>query len=211
MTGHLDVIHEDADLVAIHKPHRLLSQPGRGPEKIDSVATRARAIWPDARVVHRLDRDTSGVMVLARGPEAHRRIARQLEARQVEKTYLAQVWGEIAGASGCINLPLRKDMEQRLPPRHVVDHDRGKAASTTWRRLACGGGRSRLEVRPITGRSHQIRVHLQAIGHAVLGDPIYAGAEGRDAADRLLLHALALTLRHPADGRPITFTAPCPF
>ncbi|MDH3584930.1 MAG: RluA family pseudouridine synthase, partial [Phycisphaerae bacterium] len=148
----LQILHEDADLIAVHKPHGLLCQPGRGPEKFESVATRIRATWPDARIVHRLDRDTSGVMVLARGPAAHRHIGRQFETRQVEKTYVAQVWGEIEGAGGRIDLPLRKDMDQRLPPRHLVDHELGKPASTTWRRLACEDGQSRLEIRPITGR-----------------------------------------------------------
>lgn len=195
-------LYIDAHLLVLDKPAGLLSVPGR--TEPDCLAARAQALWPDALVVHRLDQATSGLLVMARGLEAQRRLGWAFERRRVHKRYEAVVEGTLDDDAGRIELPLIVDWPNR--PRQVVDPLRGKPALTHWRVLARGGGRTHVALQPVTGRSHQLRVHLQAIGHPIVGDDLY----GR-AGPRLLLHACALTLPHPADGRPVHFESPVPF
>jgi tRNA pseudouridine32 synthase/23S rRNA pseudouridine746 synthase len=153
--------------------------------------------------------DTSGVMVFARHAAAQRGMQRQFAARQIHKIYHACVEGAPPEAEGVIRCALRKDLSVSLPPRHVVDCVRGRAAETHYRVLHHQDGRTRIELRPRTGRSHQLRVHLQALGCPILGDPIYGG--GKAAAPRMMLHAVRLTLRHPGSGRPLEVSSPAPF
>ncbi len=195
-------LYIDAHLLVLDKPAGLLSVPGR--TEPDCLSARAQALWPDARIVHRLDQATSGLLVMARGPEAQRRLGWAFERRRVHKTYEAVVEGTLADDAGSIALPLIVDWPNR--PRQVVDLLRGKPALTHWRVLARGAGRTLVALQPVTGRSHQLRVHLQAIGHPIVGDDLYG-----HAGPRLLLHARALTLPHPEDGRPMHFECPVPF
>lgn len=205
------VLHADAWLVAIDKPSGLLSVPGRGPDKAHCAAAWVQARYPDALVVHRLDMGTSGVLVFGRGAAVQRALSAAFASRQVHKLYLARVAGHPAAASGRITLPLSCDWPNR--PRQQVDTLHGKPSVTGWRRLQALPGpvpTARLALRPLTGRSHQLRVHLQAIGHPILGDELYAPHDVQALAPRLLLHAHRLRLRHPADGRWLTLQAPCP-
>lgn len=204
-----EILYRDRHLVAVNKPSMLLSVPGRGPEKADSLATRMQALIPDARIVHRLDWETSGVMVLARGPGTLRHLNRQFARRQPAKRYQARVAGHLTCRRFAINRPLIKDWPNR--PRQIIDFERGKPALTRGRVIARGNDWTHVELRPETGRTHQLRVHLQSLGHPILGDSLYADSQAYRAADRLMLHADSLTLRHPADGRLITFSCPAPF
>lgn len=205
----LPIVYLDAQLIVLDKPSGLLAVPGLGPENQDNLASRVQAIYPEARVVHRLDRDTSGLVVMALDAESQRRLCQQFQERQVEKTYHAVVMGQPADDAGCIEWPLRKDFAR--PPRHRVDLLLGKPATTFWRVLSRAADRARLELAPRTGRSHQLRVHLAHLGHPILGDPLYAQAEAHRLADRLLLHASRLELEHPATGRRIGWASECPF
>jgi tRNA pseudouridine32 synthase/23S rRNA pseudouridine746 synthase len=202
-------IHHDEHLIVLDKPSGLLAVPGKGPELQDCLSARVQAKFPSALVVHRLDRDTSGVLVMALTPDAQRELSRQFEARSVAKSYLAVVHGTPGEASGVIELPMRKDFDR--PPRHMIDHERGKPAQTEWlvlrREIDC----TRLELRPITGRSHQLRLHLATIGHPILGDPLYAHAEALAMSARLLLHAERLALDHPVTGERLSWRSECPF
>jgi tRNA pseudouridine32 synthase/23S rRNA pseudouridine746 synthase len=198
----------------------LLSVPGIGEHKRDSVAVRAAAAHPGARIVHRLDRDTSGVILLARDAEAHRELSRQFHDREVSKTYIAIVAGTVKTDSGVVDLPMRKDMDSANAPRQVIDHAEGRPAVTHWwvqERLGdpelgpCGGGRTRVLLKPITGRSHQLRLHMKCLGHPILGDDLYAPVSVQQSSDRLLLHAQSLTIAHPQNATLTTFEAACPF
>ncbi len=205
----LALIHADAQLVAVDQPAGLLSVPGRGADKADCAARRVQQVFADALVVHRLDMGTSGLLVFGRGAEAQRRLSRSFAERAVSKRYIAVVAGSPARDEGCIELPLACDWPRR--PRQKVDAEHGKPSTTRWQVLARDGATARLALTPITGRSHQLRVHLQAIGHPILGDELYAPPDIQALATRLLLHAESLTLPHPADGRPITLHSACPF
>ena len=187
----------DPWLLALAKPSGLLSQPGLGPELSDSLITRAQGRWPEALLVHRLDRDTSGLLLLARDPLTHRCLSRAFAERRVRKTYLARVEGAVQGCSGRVALPLARLCSR--PPRYGVLPlaEGGKMAVSRWRRLAIAGGSSTMVLWPQTGRSHQLRVHLAALGHPILGDPLYGDAT---RAARLQLHALGLRLQHPHTG-----------
>ena len=197
------LVHADAELLVLDKPSGLLCQPGLGVELSDSLITRVQGIWPEARLVHRLDRDTSGLMLLALSAECHRALSQLFAARQVQKHYLADVEGVPDRGEGVIALPVAK--RQHRPPLYGVD-PAGKPCLTAWRSLHQNGAFSRLELEPRTGRSHQLRVHLQAIGHPIVGDPLYG-----QVADRLHLHAAALGFRHPGSGQELMFQRPCPF
>ncbi len=203
------VIHHDSRLLVLDKPSGLLAVPGRGPELQDCLASRVQQVYPTARVVHRLDRDTSGLMLMALDLEAQRRLSRQFERRQVHKVYECLVSGQPAGSAGLIDLPIGRDLAQ--PPRYRIDRDTGRASQTGWRLLQQQDERARLAVEPVTGRSHQIRLHLATIGHPILGDPLYADPAVLAAADRLLLHACELSVAHPDDGRPVSWQSACPF
>lgn len=200
------LLHADPHLLAWNKPSGLHTVPAKPPGPQDCLESRARAAFPDALLVHRLDRDTSGVVLMARTRLAQRHLGWQFERRQVAKVYVARVTGQVAGTEGRIDLPLICDWPNR--PRQMVSHDRGKPAVTDWRVLSREAHATRVELRPLTGRSHQLRVHLAALGHPILGDPLYGDPA---SADRLQLHAQAITIRHPDGGAPTTFAAPLPF
>jgi len=203
------VLHRDDRIVVVDKPTGLLSVPGIGPEKADCVVARLQVEDPVVRIVHRLDRDTSGVMVLARDAEAHRALSIQFQDRIVAKRYEAVVGGRVAEPEGLIDLPIRKDLDD--PPRQRIDLVHGRPSQTRWRVIEVERDRTRLELIPETGRSHQLRLHLRTIGHPILGDDLYAPPHLRERADRLLLHATTLTIVHPSTSTPMTFESPCPF
>lgn len=205
----LQVIHQDAALLVLDKPSGLLSVPGKAAEHRDCLELRVRAEFPEALLVHRLDMDTSGVTVFARTRAAQRHLGLQFERRKVEKTYLAVVDGIVAQDSGTVELPLIVDWPNR--PLQMVDHDRGKPARTDWRVLARDDRTTRMELRPLTGRSHQLRVHMQSLGHSILGDRLYATPGARDRAPRLLLHASEIAFCHPLTGQQNHFHSHVPF
>jgi tRNA pseudouridine32 synthase/23S rRNA pseudouridine746 synthase len=206
----ISIIHQDAALLVINKPTLLLSVPGRAEDNKDCLITRLQQNgYPEARIVHRLDWETSGLIVLARDADSHRELSRQFHDRETEKTYTALCWGAPQADSGSIELPLRYDPPSK--PRHVVDHALGKHALTHWRVLQRHGEHSRVELRPITGRSHQLRVHMLSIGHPLLGDALYAHAQALSAWPRLCLHASLLCLSHPHSGERLCFQSPAPF
>jgi len=210
-------VHVDAHLLVLDKPAGLLSVPGRGADKQDCAAARAQRLYADALVVHRLDMATSGLLLLARGADMQRRLSRLFAEREVSKRYVAVVAGRPAPAGPdeagwhLVDLPLAADWPNR--PRRIVDHERGKPSRTRWREIAfdAAAGTTRLELEPVTGRSHQLRVHLQALGHPILGDRFYAPPPVRDRVARLLLHATELRLAHPATGRFLHCSSPAPF
>jgi len=204
----LVVLYQDHEVLVLDKPEGLLSVPGKGDHLADCLLSRAQAAFPGALLVHRLDRDTSGVMIFALTPHAQRHLGLQFEKRQLTKTYVARVWGEVSEKAGTVDLPLIVDWPNR--PKQKVDFERGKPALTDWRVLRFEDGTTRLRLYPKTGRSHQLRVHMLEIGHPILGDPFYATGAARDFP-RLMLHAEALRIRHPDGGAGISFTAPCPF
>ena len=205
----LSILHQDDDLLVLSKPSGLLSVPGKAEDHADSLETRAKAEFPDALLVHRLDLETSGVFVMAMNKDAQANLGKQFESRKTHKIYIARVWGLPEHDEGHIDLPLRCDWDNR--PRQMVCHEHGKSAQTGWRVLEREDHAARLELTPLTGRSHQLRVHCAEIGYPILGDPFYAPEDVYAAADRLQLHAHALTLHHPKDGERVTFTEPCPF
>ncbi len=207
-TGPLVLLHQDHQVVLVDKPAGLLSVPGKGEDLADCLLARLQAVFPDALLVHRLDRDTSGVMIFALTPHAQRHLGLQFENRQTKKTYVARVWGEMAQREGTVDLPLIVDWPNR--PRQMVDMVNGRAAQTDWRVVRVGDGETRLRLMPRTGRSHQLRVHMLSLGHPILGDPIYATGPAREFP-RLMLHSETLQFRHPDGGRGVRVTAKCPF
>ena len=204
----LAILHHDHELLLVDKPAGLLSVPGKGEHLADCLLARVQAVFPEALLVHRLDRDTSGVMVFAMTPHAQRHLGLQFEKRQMKKTYVARVWGHVSEKTGTIDLPLIVDWPNR--PRQMVDHENGRPAVTDWRVLKHEENTTRLRLFPKTGRSHQLRVHMQAIGHPILGDPFYASGEALKAP-RLMLHAESLRLRHPDGGKGMNFRSKTPF
>lgn len=203
------VLYADVALLVVEKPAGLLSVPGRGEDKQDCLMARLLADFPDARIVHRLDQDTSGLMVIARNADVHRELSRQFHDREVEKIYVALVLGHPAENAGSIDLPLRYDPPTK--PRHVVDMAEGQSALTQWRVLSRYPGYTRVELIPHTGRTHQLRVHMQALGHPLLGDSLYAPAEVCPAGSRLCLHAQMLGFIHPVHQGRVQFHRPAPF
>lgn len=199
----VQAVHEDADLLVLQKPAGLLCVPGRGPDKQDCLSARAQQHWPGALIVHRLDQATSGLVLMARHIDAQRRLSHAFAERQVHKRYQAVVWGLLAAQEGAwneINLPIAADWERR--PLRVIDPALGKPSLTRWRLLGHhpANGTSRIELEPVTGRTHQLRVHMAAVGHPILGDALYAPAEVQTLAPRLLLHASHLAFAHPSTG-----------
>lgn len=205
------VLHLDAALIVADKPAGLLAVPGRGADKADCLSARVQACHADALIVHRLDMATSGLIVLARGPVMQRLLSAAFAERRVEKRYVAVVLGLVADDIGEIDLPLGADWPNR--PRQQVDAVRGKASLTRWQVLSrdTASGRTRLALQPVTGRTHQLRVHLAAIGHAILGDALYADPAAAAAAPRLLLHASRLQFYHPVDGVRLDLLSDVPF
>jgi tRNA pseudouridine32 synthase / 23S rRNA pseudouridine746 synthase len=204
-----NILHADETLVVIDKPSGLLAVPGRGEDRRGSAWLQVQALYGDARVVHRLDMSTSGLMAFGRGAAAQRALSMAFERRAVDKRYVAIVAGTVEAEEGEIDLPLLVDWPNR--PRQHVDHAHGKPSLTRWRVLERMAQRTRLELEPVTGRSHQLRVHLLAIGHPIVGDALYAPAPVRDAAPRLLLHACRLTLPHPVHDERVMFECAAPF
>lgn len=205
----LDILYEDEDIVLLNKPSGLLSVPGKASDHKDCLESRVQAIIPNARIVHRLDMATSGVIAFAKTAHAHRHLGLQFEKRQTRKTYGAIVHGEFSAKSGRIDLPLICDWPNR--PMQMVDFKTGKRAITDWEVIAQMTTSSRLKLYPITGRSHQLRVHMLAINHPIIGDRLYAPQSVFEAAPRLCLHASSLAFRHPIGGRNMEIHAPCPF
>lgn len=193
---------DDALLVA-EKPAGLLSVPGRTPENQDCVVARLRVLYPDALTVHRLDQVTSGLLLHARGKAMQAALSAQFEQRQVHKRYVAVLEGLLDGEAGEVHLPLAVDWPNR--PKQQVDHERGKPALTRWMVLGRDdvAGQTRVELEPVTGRSHQLRLHMASLGHPIVGDVLY----GAEAADRVYLHACVLRFTHPLSGKPLSFTS----
>jgi tRNA pseudouridine32 synthase/23S rRNA pseudouridine746 synthase len=204
----IKIVYSDEDVAVIEKPHQLLSVPGRGPDKQDCAQSRLRLLFPTVLVAHRLDYSTSGLLVYALNAAAHRALSRQFHDREIDKEYIACVQGEMAEDSGEVDLPLMVDWPNR--PRQMVS-EQGRSALTRYRRLAIEQGNTRVSLEPVTGRSHQLRVHMMSIGHAILGDDLYGDVACVTAADRLLLHAVRLGFRHPVTGRMMRFENPAPF
>lgn len=204
----LKIVHQDHEILVVDKPSGLLSVPGKGEHLADCLLARVQHAFPEALLVHRLDRDTSGVMIFALSPHAQRHLGLQFEKRQMKKVYVARVWGEMAEKIGTVDLPLIVDWPNR--PLQHVNFETGKPAQTDWRVVKVQDGTTRVRLYPHTGRSHQLRVHMKEIGHPILGDPFYADGAARDYP-RLMLHAESLRLRHPDGGKGLTFSAKCPF
>jgi tRNA pseudouridine32 synthase/23S rRNA pseudouridine746 synthase len=222
------LLYADDSLLVLNKPAGLLSVPGRGEDKQDCLSARVQSRFADALIVHRLDMATSGLMLMARGPAVQRQLNEAFASRAVHKRYIAVVDGHLPTPLntlddwGDIDLPIAVDWPRR--PLRVIDPVLGKPSQTRWRVMAHSTAHSstpddsphfmpttRLELEPVTGRSHQLRLHLQAIGHAILGDALYGCARSQARSDRLLLHAHSLTLAHPLDGRELALTCPAPF
>lgn len=215
-----ECLYADDDLLVLAKPSGLLCVPGRGPDKQDCLSARAQQHWPDALVVHRLDQATSGIVLMARHRAAQRALGDAFAARQVDKRYEAVVQGlapaqpAADGETGgwhAIDLPIAADWERR--PLRVIDPAQGKPSLTRWRVMTqdTAAQTTRVELQPVTGRTHQLRVHLAAIGHPILGDGLYAPAAAQARAPRLLLHARHMAFDHPRTGQPLAFFAPAPF
>jgi len=207
----METVFSDSWLCIVSKPAGLLCQPGLGAHQSDSLIGRLQRLDPALRLVHRLDRDTSGLLLLARSLEALRRLSGLFERREVQKLYVADVLGQPPVLSGRFDWPLAR--LDRAPPRYGP-HQAGRPSRTCWRRSRSSAACSRLWLRPLTGRSHQLRAHLSAFGLPILGDPIYgpAGAAGATVpARRLHLHALALAFRHPFTGRRVRVHTAIPF
>ncbi|GLQ06965.1 pseudouridine synthase [Sneathiella chinensis] len=206
LSPYLDVVYEDEHLLVADKQSGLLTVPGRGPEKQDCLVSRVAETRPGANAVHRLDMETSGLVVIALNKESHGRISRQFQERKVWKRYTAWIAGTPMEREGRIDLPLICDWPNR--PRQMVDHDIGKTAITDWQVEETHADRTRVTLKPVTGRSHQLRVHMMELGHPILGDRLYAPDDIQALSPRLMLHADALTFRHPATGQELQFTAP---
>lgn len=207
----LDIVYRDDTLLVLDKPGGLLSVPGRGADRQDSLLTRARQRFTDVQCVHRLDMDTSGLMLLALGRPAQRLLSDLFQQRRIVKEYIAVVHGRMREVAGEINLPLICDWPNR--PRQKVDHRHGKPSLTTYRVLSydARSRTTRVVLRPFTGRSHQLRVHMLSHGHAIVGDPLYTPHRRRAGSARLLLHASSLTFRHPHSGHMARLTSHAPF
>ena len=203
----LRIVHIDEALLVVDKPAGLLSVPGRGEEGLINLTAQVQAEQPDALIVHRLDQATSGLMLFARSIAMQRALSMAFASRQVHKRYVAVVMCSVEQDSGLIDAPLLADWPRR--PRQRVDLQQGKPALTHWRVLERRADHTRLELEPVTGRSHQLRVHLMFIGHPIVGDTLYAPEPQR--APRLLLHATQLSLRHPLHDTPSTWVSPPPF
>jgi len=201
----------DDAIVVAEKASGLLSVPGRGPDRQDCLSARVQAQFADALIVHRLDMETSGLMLFARGIESQRTLSRAFETREVGKRYVAVVAGLIEDDEGSINLPLICDWPNR--PRQMVDHELGKPSLTRYRVLARDATMhtTRVSLMPVTGRSHQLRVHMAALRHPMLGDSLYAPPGVQTLSPRLLLHATELRFAHPVTGQALTFASETPF
>ena len=206
---YLDILYYDDDILVLNKQSGLLSVPGKELKHRDCLEIRAQRVFPTATVVHRLDMPTSGVMLMALNKAAHRFIGWQFEHRKTQKTYVARVFGHLKQDEGEVDLPLICDWPNR--PKQMVCYERGKKALTRYKVLEREENATRVELYPETGRSHQLRVHMLALGHAILGDNFYETENSFELAERLQLHAKSLTLRHPTTEEEMTFEAELPF
>lgn len=204
----LMVVHADEDIVVLDKPSGLLSVPGKDPALSDCLEARVRERWPTAAMAHRLDKDTSGVIVMCLNKKALGHVGQEFEQRRAKKSYVARVWGDLAEDTGLVDMPLATDWENK--PRQRVDWDHGRPSRTEWRVEQREGGITRVRLNPLTGRTHQLRVHMLALGHPILGDQFYATGAALAAADRLQLHAEELGFNHPRGGW-VEFRVPAPF
>lgn len=204
----LEILHDDHEILVVNKPSGLLSVPGKGAHLSDCLISRVQAAFPQALLVHRLDRDTSGVMIFALTPHAQRHLGLQFEKRMTQKTYVARIAGRLEPKTGTVDLPLIVDWPNR--PLQKVCHETGKSAQTDWRVMRYGEGETRVKLTPKTGRSHQLRVHMQALGHPILGDPFYASGAALDHP-RLMLHSEELRVKHPDGGQSMKFRAKAGF
>jgi len=213
-TDPLRILYQDDDVLVLSKPSGLLSVPGKAEDQRDCLETRAQDQIPNALLTHRLDLETSGIFMMAMNKVAQAHINLQFEKRRTKKQYVARVWGNVAEDIGHIDLPICVDWENR--PRQMISYEHGRSAQTDWHvldrgKLPCGNDVTRMLLKPITGRSHQLRIHMECIGHPILGEVFYAHDDAEFAADRLQLHAQSLTIYHPKDDAEITFTDPAPF
>lgn len=214
MYPYLDIIFQDEDIVVLNKGSGLLSVPGRLPEHQDCLQNRVQRVLPTATIVHRLDMATSGIIIMALNKPAHVAISQQFEQRKTKKSYIARVFGKVTEIEGSVDLPLICDWPNR--PKQMVDHDNGKQSLTnysvlSYSTLSSGDESTLIELRPVTGRSHQLRVHMLALGHPILGDRLYAHEKALTISPRLQLHARNLSLTHPVTGELLCFVTPCPF
>ena len=208
----LSVLYLSEQLIVVDKPSGLLSVPGRGAGKEDCLSRRVQSEFPDAMIVHRLDMGTSGIVVMGRGAKAQRELSILFQERKVRKRYQALVDGHwTAAAAGEIELPICADWPNR--PKQRVDHTEGRPSLTRYRVLDIGaaGAVSRIELEPVTGRTHQLRVHMDAVGHPILGDDFYGTPASCAKAERLMLHACQIELGHPGTGMPLRIDCPPPF
>jgi tRNA pseudouridine32 synthase/23S rRNA pseudouridine746 synthase len=203
--GDIEYVYSDEHIIIVDKPANMLSVPGRTPDKQDCLIHRVQKQFPDARIVHRLDFSTSGLMVIAQNRESHRMLSRQFENRETKKTYVAKVYGQPEQPSGVLDLPLRCDWERR--PLQIVDDQLGKKALTHWRIIERFENSCLVELSPTTGRTHQLRVHMQSMGHPILGDELYAHEAAYSMADRLNLHAKKLIINHPTENSRMAFSS----
>ena len=209
LSPYLKIIYQDEDVLLLDKPSGLLTVPGKATEHRDCLQLRAQRVFPGASIVHRLDMATSGLLLMAMNKHSHRHISRQFELRQTSKTYQARVFGKLVADQGSVDLPLICDWPNR--PKQMVDFERGKQALTHWRVLAREQDSTLVELLPITGRSHQLRVHMLSLGHPILGDRLYAHPQALAMSPRLQLHACQLSFTHPQSGLSLNFHSPCPF
>lgn len=205
----IPVLYHDEYLLIVDKPHLLLSVPGRHPVNRDSLIGRLAPHFPGVAAVHRLDLDTSGLLVVPRRRDSLSQLSREFQRRAVAKTYIAIVWGEVPGEQGVIDLPIARDWANR--PRQKICRESGKPSITEWRVLHRSPGKTMLELKPITGRSHQLRIHLRELGHPILGCDMYAHESALRAAPRLLLHATRLGFHHPHTNEWLAAVSPVPF
>jgi len=205
MTPYLSIVYQDDDLLIVNKPSGLLTVPGKDPKHADCLIARVNRVFPNAKIVHRLDMATSGIICLAMHKEAHRNLSIQFQDRKTAKRYVARVFGKLEQQTGSVDLPLICDWPNR--PKQMVDHDKGKPSLTHFKVLEHEAQATRVELTPITGRSHQLRVHMLSLGHPILGDRLYAHSEALALAPRLQLHAEMLSLTHPVSGETLVFEA----
>ena len=209
MRTYLNIVFKDEHLLVLNKPSGLLTVPGKALEHKDSLELRVQRVYPTAKIVHRLDMATSGLLVMALDKDTHRQLSKQFELRQTRKTYIARVYGEVSGERGSVDLPLICDWPNR--PKQMVCQQRGKPSLTHWRVLERNDNSTRMELTPVTGRSHQLRVHMLSLGHPILGDRLYAHSDALAMAQRLQLHAQTLGFTHPVTELPLELSAPVPF
>jgi tRNA pseudouridine32 synthase/23S rRNA pseudouridine746 synthase len=206
---YLHLVYRDNDLIVLNKPSGLLTVPGRLPEHKDCLENRVARVLPSATIVHRLDMATSGIIIMALNKPIHVAISQQFEKRKTKKAYIARLFGHVNEQEGSVDQPLICDWPNR--PKQMIDHERGKPSLTHYKVISYGDNSTLVELTPITGRSHQLRVHMLSIGHPILGDRLYAHDEALAMATRLNLHAQMLSVHHPVSNEVITFLADCPF